>query len=99
MISFASSRRATAWARARVLQRPRDLGAELERGVPAPVRIVEHGAGQRHHVGLAFGDDRFGLLRRGDQADRAGRDAGLALDLLGDRHVVAGRRSDCASRR
>ncbi len=44
--------------------------------------IVEEGTRQRDHVGLAFGDDRFGLARRGDQPDRARGDAGLALDLL-----------------
>src|SRR5262244_3811801 len=47
---------------------------------PAPMGVVEHGARERHHIGLALGDDRLGLLGRGDQADRARRNAGLAFD-------------------
>ena len=70
-----------------------DLGAERlpPRASPSADRRACRAA-ERHHVGLALGDDRLGLLRRGDQADHAGRDAGLALDPLGDRHVVARRR-------
>src|SRR5262249_27264551 len=54
------------------------------RGAPAPMGIVEHSPRQGHHIGLTLGDDRLGLLRRGDQPDRARHDAGLALYLLGE---------------
>ena len=77
-------------AGALVLRHTRNLGAERLGRVPAPARVVEHGARKRDHVGLALGDDRLGLRRRHDQSDRAGGDAGLALDPRGDRHVVAG---------
>src|SRR6266403_4883133 len=58
--------------RAPVLRRGVDLAAELGGGVPAPARVVMHGARQRDHVGLAGGDDVLGLLRFGDQPDRDG---------------------------
>ena len=77
---------------AQILRRPFDLDAERLGGVPAPVRVVKKRARQRDHVGLAVSDDGFGLLRGGDQADRAGRDTDLALDLLGERNVEAGDR-------
>src|SRR5581483_2742407 len=67
-----------------VLHRAPDLGAERLGGVPAPVRIVEEAARQRHHVGLPFRHDVLGLLRRQDEADGAGRNADLLLDARGD---------------
>src|SRR5882762_3815362 len=39
--------------RAPILRRRFDLAAEFGGGVPAPARVVEHGARQRDHVGLA----------------------------------------------
>src|SRR6266702_2987984 len=60
--------------------------------MPTPVRIVEEGPADRHHVGLAFGDDRLGLPGPGDEADRARRDADVALHPLGELRVVAGDR-------
>src|SRR6266852_9399950 len=47
--------------RAPVLRRRFDLAAEFGGGVPAPARVVEHGARQRDHVGLAGRDNIFGL--------------------------------------
>src|SRR6516162_10073601 len=38
-----------------------DLGAEDMGRAPAPMGVVEHGARERHHIGLALGDDRLGL--------------------------------------
>ena len=38
-------------------------------------------------------NDGVGLFGLGDQADGAGRDAGVAPDPLGERHLVAGRRA------
>src|SRR6201996_1430323 len=75
--------------RAPVLRRGFDLAAELGGGVPAPARVVEHAARQRDDVGAAGSDDLLGLLRFGDQADRDGGEAGLLLDLFGERHLIA----------
>jgi len=57
--------------------------------MPTPMRVIEHGAGKRDHVGSAFRDDGFGLLGRGDQSDGARRDADFAFHLLGkfDIHI------------
>src|ERR1700693_5051241 len=49
--------------RAPVLRWRLDLAAEFGGGVPAPARIVKHGARQRDHVGLAGGEDGLGLFR------------------------------------
>jgi len=74
-------------------------------GVPDPARIVEEGAGQRHHVGRAVADHRIGLVRMGDQPDRAHRHPGLVADPPGQRHLIAGLRRprrfrhDAAARR
>ncbi len=60
------------------------------RSTPGPARVVQECAGQRHHVGLAIGDDLLGLGRVGDQADRHDRDAHLGLHGSCERHLVAG---------
>ncbi len=73
-----------------ILRRARHVGAERLGGVPAPMRVVEEGARDRHLVGLALGDDRLGLRRRQDQPDRTRDDARLLLHPRRDRHVVAG---------
>ena len=73
-----------------VLVGSRNLGAQHIGCPPAPVGVVQHGASERDHIGLAFGDDRLGLLGRGDQPDRTRRDAGLALHLFGELHVRIG---------
>src|SRR5262245_10390374 len=67
-----------------------NLGAERMRRTPTPMGIVKHGACERDHVGLALGDDRLSLFRRGDQPDRARRDAGLALHLFGETDIGVG---------
>lgn len=67
-----------------------NLRAEHIRRPPAPMRVVEHGASERDHIGLPFGDDRLGLLRCGDQPDRARRDACLAFHLFGELNVGIG---------
>jgi uncharacterized protein (TIGR00369 family) len=59
------------------LHRTGDIGRQRLRRVPAPMRVVKESARQGHHVGLAFGDDGFGLLCCCDHADRAYYDAGL----------------------
>ena len=48
------------------------------------------GAGQRHQVGPAVGDDCLGHVRVVDQADGARDDAGFLADALGERHLIAG---------
>src|SRR2546421_12168134 len=75
---------------AQILIGPRDIGAELLGGEPAPVRVLQHGAAKRDHVGVAARDDVLGLARRRNQTDDARGDASLALDLRGERHVVTG---------
>jgi hypothetical protein len=71
----------------------RPLGAELGRGTPAPARVIEHGAEhgarQRHEIGLAARDDVFGLLRFGDEADWDGCDAGAFLHAFRERKLIA----------
>lgn len=67
-----------------------NLRAEHIRRPPAPMGVVEHGASERDHIGLPFGDDRLGLLRCGDQPDRARRDACLAFHLFGELNVGIG---------
>ncbi len=67
--------------------------------MPAPARVVQHGARQRDHVGLAGGDDVLGLLCFRDQADRDGGDAGGFLDRLRERHLVAGTERNFLQRR
>ena len=59
------------------------------RGALRPVRVAEQLAGQEHHVGLAVADDLLGLLRLGDEADRADREAGCLADPGRERHLVA----------
>ena len=61
------------------------------RGVPAPMRIVEHGARQRHHVRLAAGHDFFGLFRRQNEADRAHGNPRFPPYPFGKRRIVAQR--------
>ena len=73
------------------LRRIGRLGAEFLGGVPGPARIPHGGARQADQIRLAGGDDVLGLLVAGDQADGHGGDAALALDLLGERHLVARR--------
>src|SRR6185437_4355877 len=73
-----------------VLHRTLDLGAERLGRVPAPMRVVEKGARQRHHVGLALRHDVLGLLRCQDEADRAGRNGGLLFHPRCNRDIVAG---------
>ena len=58
--------------------------------MPTPVGVIEHGTGERHHIGFAVGNDRLGLPGRGDQSDRACGDTSLALHLLGELDIGAG---------
>src|SRR5262249_56877254 len=62
--------------RAPILRRSLNLAAELGRGVPTPARVIEHGAGERDHVGLAGGHAIFGLPRLRDHPDRDRGDTG-----------------------
>ena len=69
-------------------------------GMQWPVRITEHLSGQQDRVGLSSGDDRFRLVRIGDQADGASGDLRLAPDSFGERHLIAGGdRNICFRRR
>ena len=65
--------------------------------MPAPMRIVEHGARERDHVGLAFRDDRFGSPWGGDETHGAGGDAGLAPDFFGKRNIMLATKAGRAS--
>src|SRR5215472_8225358 len=78
--------------RALILWRPLDVRTQNARGLPTPVRVVEDCAGERHHVGLALGNDSLGLLGADDQSDRARCDAGFAPYPFGQRNIVARRR-------
>ena len=64
--------------------------AELGGGVPGPMRAVHQPPRDRHHVGLAVGEDGLGLARLGDLADRHGGDAGAPPHRFSQRHLVAG---------
>ena len=65
--------------RAPVLVGSPDPSAQLGGGMPWPARVVQHRTGQGHRVRLAIGDDRFRLLRLGDQADGNRGQAASAL--------------------
>ena len=58
-----------------VLLRPGNFRFQRLRRVQRPVRIVQHGAGHDHDVGLSVGKDLLGHVGTVDQAHRAGRDA------------------------
>src|SRR5215467_402519 len=77
------------WRGALVLAGTRDLGIQNLRRVPTPVWIVQHGAGERHHVCLAFSDDLLRLPGRGNQADSTRGNTGVTFDLLGERDIHA----------
>ena len=74
------------------------LGAQLFRRVPGPARVPHRAAADADEVGFARGDDVFGLLRPGDEADRHGRQAGRLAHGFGERRVVAGRERDLLPR-
>src|SRR5580658_6522349 len=57
-----------------ILRRSGQRRAERVGGVPAPMRIVEEGPGERHQIGLSLPDDRLRLIGIGDQADGPGRE-------------------------
>src|SRR5690348_7516682 len=57
-----------------------DLRTQDLRRPARKIGIAQAFAGHQHHVGLAVGDDGCGLFGGGDQAHRAGGDAGLAAD-------------------
>ena len=65
--------------------------------MPAPARVVEERAGERDAIGPAFGDNRFGLMRVGDHADRLHRYVAGLFDRGGERYLVA--RRDARPRR
>ncbi|KAG1312310.1 hypothetical protein G6F63_016268 [Rhizopus arrhizus] len=67
--------------------------------MPRPARVVEHAARERDHVGLPLRQDVFGLLRFGDQPDRNGGHADLALDRFCERHLVVRPHGDLLLRR
>jgi hypothetical protein len=74
-----------------VLHRPGEaIGAQRLGGVQRPIGIVEQHAAQNHEIGTAVGNDLFGSLRRRDQADRRGCNAGVAPNALGERNLIAG---------
>jgi hypothetical protein len=68
-----------------------DVGGHAEhlRGVQREVGMAQEFARQQHQVGLLRTDDLIGLLRRGDQPDGAGENAGLAADALGKGNLIA----------
>ena len=79
---------------AQVLIRRGQRGAELLRSAPREVRVAQQLPGEQDHVRLARSDDRISLPGSVMRPDRAGRDARLAADSLGERHLVARRRHD-----
>src|SRR5690606_1287469 len=69
-------------------------GAEGQRRLEGPVRLPEELTAEEDQVGLALGDDRFSLLRTGDQPDRPRGDARLLADPLREGDLVARLRRD-----
>jgi hypothetical protein len=57
--------------------------------MPWPARVVKDAARQRHRIGIAIGNNRFGLLRLADQTDGNHRCTYLRLDRRSKRHLVA----------
>ena len=54
-----------------------------------PERVVHKLAPQRDQVGAALGEERFGLVRIDDHADRHGLDLGRGAHALGIGHLEA----------
>ena len=73
--------------------------AELARCGERPVGVAQHFAADQNEVGLAAANDVVGLLGRGDQADRRGRDRRFAADLRGELGLVAGADRHSGARR
>ena len=87
---MSNSSRWRSWRRrAQILRRPRGEVPELARGAKRPIRIAQQLAREKHAVRLALANDLVGLRRGRDEPDGAGRDAGIAADPLGERHLVA----------
>src|SRR5438874_13557599 len=74
---------------ARVLGRAGYIGAERIGRMPAPARVIEERASERDTIGPPFGDNRLGLMRVGDHADRLDGDLAVAFDGLGKRHLIS----------
>src|SRR6476646_10545576 len=77
-----------------VLHRRYDPEAQFGRGAPWKIRITQGLTRHQDEVGIALRQDRFGLVRVGDEADGAGGDTGFATDSRRERHLVTGRERD-----
>ena len=62
-------------------------------------RVVEHAAGECHHVGLTRGDDGFGLAGVGDLANGHGGYPGIPAQGVRKTGLVAGACNDLLVRR
>ena len=57
--------------------------------MPSPMRIIHHAARDRDQIGLAGGDDFFGLMGVRDHANRHSGHAGFPLHPFGEGNLVA----------
>ena len=67
-----------------ILQRPRDLHAQLIGRMQRPIRIAQQFASEEDHVGQTGRHDLLGLFRHGDQADGSDGDTQLLPDGGGE---------------
>ena len=71
-----------------MLRRVNGIRAERGGGMPDPARVVEKRARQRDATRVAVGNDRFGLVRVDDHADRPHYHGSGLLDGSGERRVT-----------
>ena len=71
-----------------IVTAPPPLGRARAR-TQRPVGFAQRLPPDQDGVGVAFVDDLFGVARRGDQTDRAGRDPGFPADAGGEGHLIA----------
>src|SRR5690348_15572990 len=74
-----------------ILRRSVDLRTQLLRRAARKVRVAQAFACDQHDIGITRGDDLRRLFGAGDQADRAGGNAGFAADARRERNLIAGR--------
>lgn len=79
---------------AQILDGPRSGFAQFGCGVERPIRIAEHGAGEEDEIGVAFGNDRVGLMRVSDHANGGGGYGGFCADAGGEWGLEGGADGD-----
>ena len=56
--------------------------------MPRPTRVEEHATRQSHHIGTAFGENRLGLLRFGNQTHRDRRQTRFTAEFFSQGNLV-----------